>query len=523
MVASDAASSPEPMTSRALGRALLARQHLLTRTDEPMIDVIDQLVGLQAQNASSPYTALWSRVSGFRHNDLGDALVARRVARIAVMRGTIHLVTAADARALPGLLAELFLTDLARNATHAAGLRTLDLVELREAARELLEVEPLVTTELGRRLAQRWPHLPPATLAHGARGLLPLVQVPPRGVWGRSAPTTWTTTRAWLGPDADAARASDGDSGDSSSRAEAARTAWSQAEQPQVEQSRAVRSQVEQSRAVRSQVEQSRAVRSQAVRSQAVQSQAVRSQAEHSQTGPTQAGPNLAAPTDPAGAEAQAAALDELALRYLAAFGPATVGDLQKWSGLTGLGPVLDRLRPRLLVLQAVREPAGEARARGPKPRVGPEAGARSGAEPRSGAGGRLRELFDLPSAPRPDPDTPAPVRFLPDYDNVLLAHADRSRIVPEAHRHALRSPNGVLPGTVLVDGQVAGTWSVARDRLPSLAGAPRSVRERAVLTVRPLERWTAADRREAVEEAQRLVQFLADDAAERQVVVDAD
>ena len=113
--------------------------------------------------------------------------------------------------------------------------------------------------------------------------------------------------------------------------------------------------------------------------------------------------------------------IDDMALRYFAAFGPATVADLRTWSRLTGLREVVERLRPRLV---AFRDDAG-------------------------------RELFDLPDAPRPDPETPAPVRFLPQYDNVLLSHADRSRFVDAG----VSLPIG--NGTVLVDGRVRATWTV--------------------------------------------------------------
>jgi hypothetical protein len=107
--------------------------------------------------------------------------------------------------------------------------------------------------------------------------------------------------------------------------------------------------------------------------------------------------------------------VDDLVRRYLAAFGPATVADVRTWSGLTGLREVLERLD--VIELE--------------------------------------RGLYDVPEAPWPAPDTPAPVRFLPEYDNVLLAHADRSRIVSEQ----VAMPRGGTRGTILVDGFVAGAW----------------------------------------------------------------
>ena len=120
--------------------------------------------------------------------------------------------------------------------------------------------------------------------------------------------------------------------------------------------------------------------------------------------------------------------IDDVVLRYLAAFGPACAADVQTWSGLTRLGEVLERLSPRLTTFKSER---GQA-------------------------------LYDLPDAPRPDPDTPAPVRLVAPFDNILLSHGERTRIIGDEHRKRLFSgKNGVFPGTVLVDGFVAGTWEL--------------------------------------------------------------
>ena len=120
-----------------------------------------------------------------------------------------------------------------------------------------------------------------------------------------------------------------------------------------------------------------------------------------------------------------------LVKRYLAAFGPASVADAQTWSGLRGLRDTFEGLRPRLVVIP----------------------------------GPRRVELFDLPDAPRPTEEVDMPVRFLPEYDNLLLAYADRSRLVDDEHRSRLVTRNLQVPGTFLVDGRVAGIWKIIRKR----------------------------------------------------------
>jgi hypothetical protein len=118
--------------------------------------------------------------------------------------------------------------------------------------------------------------------------------------------------------------------------------------------------------------------------------------------------------------------------------------------------------------------------------------------------GGRGTELFDLPDAPRPDADTPAPPRYLPEYDNLLLSHLDRSRVIPEEHRARVSASLG--RPMFLVDGYVRGTWTIARE------GA------RATLSVTPFEPLAAADRRALAEEGARLLAFAAHEAREHDV-----
>jgi hypothetical protein len=107
-------------------------------------------------------------------------------------------------------------------------------------------------------------------------------------------------------------------------------------------------------------------------------------------------------------------------------------------------------------------------------------------------------ELVDVPEGPLPEPDTPAPVRFLAEYDNVLLSHADRSRMVDEGDHVLLQGGPGGWTGTMLVDGLLRATWAARRD------GATT------VLAVRPSVPLTSADRTDVMEEGERLLEFLA-------------
>jgi len=142
--------------------------------------------------------------------------------------------------------------------------------------------------------------------------------------------------------------------------------------------------------------------------------------------------------------------------RSVRSIGPASIADVQTWSGLTGLGEVV-----RTLALARFRDEAG-------------------------------REIFDLPDAPRPDPDTPAPVRFLADFDNLLVSHADRTRVIADEHRAFMARHR--LVRAFLVDGVVAGTWTVEKRRL----------------TIRPFAPLAEPDRAEVMAEGLRLLGFVA-------------
>jgi len=164
--------------------------------------------------------------------------------------------------------------------------------------------------------------------------------------------------------------------------------------------------------------------------------------------------------------------LESLVMRYLAGYGPATPGDAQTWSGIRGLRDTFELLRPRLVTFRDARK----------------------------------RELFDLPDAPRPVADEPAAVRFLPEYDNVLLAHEDRTRIIADAHKPAVFLKNLQVRGTFLVDGFVAGVWRVDRRKAA------------ATLTLTRFTRLAKADAADVEGEAEALIRFLEPDAKEASV-----
>ncbi len=366
----------ETLSPRALNRALLARQLLLERAEAPALAVVEHLVGLQAQEPLNPYTALWSRLAGFRPEELAGLIEGRRAVRTVVMRATIHLVSADDCLTLRPLMQPVLDGELSRHPEWAPRLRGVDLGPVLDVARAVLAERPHTPAQLRAVMAQRFPGLDAAALVGACRGRLALVQVPPRGVWGRAGQVTLTTAEAWLGRELE-----------------------------------------------------------------------------------------------------PAPSLDEVVLRYLRAFGPATAADAAAWSRLTGMRPVLERLRPRL---RTFRDERG-------------------------------RELFDLPEAPRPDPATPAPPRYLPEYDNVLLSHADRGRIVSDDVRARLSAAGGIGSGSVLVDGRLAAVWRLERDRGSGAATL--------VVTHAGIARRAAAS---VAAEGRRLLRLIAADADERDVRLQA-
>ena len=328
---------------------------------------------MQAQIPADPYVALWSRLENFRTDDLATRITDREAVRMTLFRGTIHLVTARDSLALRPVVQPALERLFQRGTPFGRKLTGVDLARLLELGRRLVDERPRTSAELRPLLHKRWPKRDQDSLAAAVGYLLPLVQVPPRGIWGASGQPRRTTLEAWLGR--------------------------------------------------------------------------------------------------PLG---KTHSPDALILRYLKAFGPATVGDARTWSGLTALSEVFERLRPRL----------------------------------RTFGDGQGRELFDVPDGPLPDPETPAPVRFLPVYDNIVLSHADRTRIVRPFDSKRAGYMEGASFGSILIDGFVGATWTLQRDT------------KAAMLRIVLLDRLARRDRVAVEEEGARLLAFVAVETSVREVTV---
>ncbi len=190
--------SPRVLTVRELNRATLARQLLLERAALPAADAIERLVGMQAQVPMDPYIGLWTRLDGFDPVELADLLTSRNAVRASLMRATIHLVTARDMRTLRPLMEPVIQRMFWTGSPFGRAIKGVDTDALVATVRVLIEERPRTRAELRPMLAERWPdHDSDALSAIGY--LLPVVQVPPRGVWGQSGQATWTTAESWLG------------------------------------------------------------------------------------------------------------------------------------------------------------------------------------------------------------------------------------------------------------------------------------------------------------------------------------
>jgi len=357
------------LSRRALNRTTLGRQLLLQRDKRTVGGAMEHLVGMQAQNPHDPYYALWSRIERFDPQHLSGMIERREALRGALMRATLHISTTPDfiflRSHLQGTLAAVL-----GSTSFAKDTAGIDRAVLLDQGRSLLEERPMTRADLARALEERWPEMPGGSMAQVVTYLLPVIQVPPRWLWGRSGAATWTTIESWVG---------DG----------------------------------------------------------------------------------LPTATD----------RELVVTRYLAVFWPATVSDIRVWSRLNGLRQVVDGMRGRL------RTRPGE-----------------------DGA-----ELLDDPEAPILDEDSPAPPRFLPEYDNVLLGHSDRSRFfIP-----------GIVPpgwvGNLLVDGMFSGWWKVVRTGKGSR------------LDVHLQRKVPRAEMRAVGQEAELLHAFAAPDATTREIRVHED
>ena len=363
---------PDTLDRRTLNRTLLDRQLLLRRERRPALDMVEYLVGMQCQVPEAPYIGLWSRVEGFDPDELSGLMNERAVVRGSFMRCTLHLMSARDALALRPVIQPVLERGY-RSSPFSKANAGIDVDELLEAGRVLIEERPRSRAELGAILGERWPDHDRGSLAVASTYLTPVVQVTPRGVWGKSGEPRWTTMSAWLGREV----------GDD--------------------------------------------------------------------------------PTP-----------DDLVLRYLRAFGPSSTRDIAGWSGLTGVEAIVERLRPRL---RTFRDDAG-------------------------------RELLDVPDAPIADPDQPAPVRFLPPYDNVLVAYVERERIVsPELRSKTVTNADR---RALLVDGFGHGWWWFERTR------ASLTLRIETFYPLSPEQRTAV------LEEGERLVVWAAPADADRDIRIEA-
>jgi hypothetical protein len=360
---------PPTLTRAQLNRATLARQLLLARSPVGVIEAVERLAGMQAQEPKHPFTGLWTRLEAFEREDLLRALRSREVVRATAMRSTLHVLSAADYAALRMALQPPMSVALRVLGARAEGL---DLDAVLPAARELLGEGPMTFDEIRAGLVARFPDVNDRALGYAVRTLVPLVMVPgePAERWGYPRIASFALASSIV-------------------------------------------------------------------------------------------------PEPLAGGGAEA-----LVERYLGAFGPASAKDAQTWSGVAGLGRVLDGMRDRLEVF----------------------------------ADERGRELFDLPGAPRPDADVPAPPRLLPEFDNLVLAHDDRTRVIADEHRPRVTTKNLRVRATFLLDGVVRGTWTVAVKRRV------------ATLTLEPFEKVSRSALRGLETEGEALLRFVEPDARDHAV-----
>lgn len=351
------------LTAAELNRATLGRQLLLRREPLSVVDAVRRVVALQAQQAASPYLALWNRVTDFDPGELDAAFAEHRVVKATLMRITLHAVHAGDHPVFcdamqptlrgPRLGAPRF-TVSGLTAADAEALIP-DLLEFTGQPRTVPEVEAWIEARCG---------VPPRPVLWALRSFAPLLHAPTGGPWSFGLRPSYVTAGV---------------------------------------------------------------------------------------------------PPTPEGMATSDDSLQTLVRRYLEGFGPASVADVAQFAMIER-----GRARSALRALSAAVEQL-------------------------EGPGGA--ELFDVPGGPRPAADTPAPARLMAMWDSVLLAYADRSRVIPPGYRKLVTRSNGDVLPTLLVDGYVAGVWRAAEGGIEATA-----------FHRLPAEAWAGL-----AAEAKALVAFLAD------------
>lgn len=332
------------MTARELNRATLGRQLLLLREPLGVLDTVRRVVALQAQQAASPYVALWNRIGDFAPAELDAAFTRGEVVKATLMRITLHAVHCDDYQVFREAMRPTLHASRLGYRFAAAGLTPADAEEL---VPELVRFaqQPRTVAEMEAWLEQRLGTDKKAGAWWGLRSYAPLLHAPTGGPWSFGHRPSYTAARTGRNP---------------------------QGPVPQ---------------------------------------------------GPVPQGPTPEGPL-PEGSED---ALRTLILRYLQGFGPASVADVAQFA-MVQRAPIRAALHALDGTVEQLKGPGGTT-------------------------------LFDIPGAPRPPADTPAPPRLMAMWDSVLLAYADRSRVIPpELRRLVIRNNGDVLP-TLLVDGHVAGVW----------------------------------------------------------------
>jgi hypothetical protein len=192
------------LTKRQLNRTTLDRHMLLQKKRMSALEAVEHLLGLQAQEQLPPYIALYNRLDGFNPQELSAHIADRTAVRLTLMRGTVHLVSVADALKLRPLIQPV-LDRMYKGGVWSKGVKGHDLAALKEAGRKLVEDTPMTTKQLGAALQPLWPDNDAQSMAYAMHTLAPMVHVPPRGLWQGVGQTTVTTLEHWLGRELDPA------------------------------------------------------------------------------------------------------------------------------------------------------------------------------------------------------------------------------------------------------------------------------------------------------------------------------